>query len=284
MPSRAASGRLTKIAAAATHHATRTYQQIAEEILADAGRLDAAEDELSGGRASAVRPCTQPGARRTPSLSRAAARLVVGEHAAWLARGIASDGRGACSAGRTAVVPRRGPRPSIGARGRVAARTRPRLLPARAPAEREITLFDIGVYPLPAISLAGPYLGYAGIVSEPDTDDSVVVDLRRNEDVVLLTKAGGGVGSLTVNRRGSVAWIVCPFGQLAEGLDCTTASGERSDRTARSIYRHDTRSTQQAPVQLVARSRRIEIGSLRRKGDRIYWKQAGRTREGRILR
>lgn len=38
----------TKIAAAATHHATRTYQQIAEEILADAARLDAAEDELFG--------------------------------------------------------------------------------------------------------------------------------------------------------------------------------------------------------------------------------------------
>ena len=38
----------TKIAAAATHHATRTYQQIAEEILAEAGRLDAAEDELFG--------------------------------------------------------------------------------------------------------------------------------------------------------------------------------------------------------------------------------------------
>jgi hypothetical protein len=38
----------TKIAAAATHHATRDYEQIAEEILAEAARTDAAEDELYG--------------------------------------------------------------------------------------------------------------------------------------------------------------------------------------------------------------------------------------------
>lgn len=38
----------TKIAAAATHHATRTYEQIAQEILENAARLDAAEDELFG--------------------------------------------------------------------------------------------------------------------------------------------------------------------------------------------------------------------------------------------
>jgi transposase len=38
----------TKIAAAATHHATRSYEQIAQEILDDAARIDAAEDELYG--------------------------------------------------------------------------------------------------------------------------------------------------------------------------------------------------------------------------------------------
>jgi Transposase domain (DUF772) len=38
----------TKIAAAATHHATRSYEQIAQEILEDAARIDAAEDELYG--------------------------------------------------------------------------------------------------------------------------------------------------------------------------------------------------------------------------------------------
>jgi hypothetical protein len=35
----------TRIATAATHHATRTFEQIAREILEDAARIDAAEDE-----------------------------------------------------------------------------------------------------------------------------------------------------------------------------------------------------------------------------------------------
>jgi transposase len=38
----------TKLAAAASNHATRSYEQIAEEILAEAGRIDAAEDEIHG--------------------------------------------------------------------------------------------------------------------------------------------------------------------------------------------------------------------------------------------
>lgn len=149
--------------------------------------------------------------------------------------------------------------------------------------EPEITLFAEEVYPPPAISLAGPFLGYAGIVSEPGTNDNVVVvDARRNSVVSLIDAgggvAGGGVGSLKVNRRGSVAWIVCPFGQVAGTLDCTLGGGEGPDRTPRSIYRHDSRSTKAEPVQLVARSRRIEVRSLRRKGERIYWTEAGKTR------
>jgi transposase len=118
----------TKIAAAATHHATRTYRQIAEEILEEAARLDAAEDELfgdargdelpeglrtSGDRRKWIREAKQAmdakravEAKKVPRdrgerLSECKARLeqdwelerrVVVEHAAWLARGIASDG------------------------------------------------------------------------------------------------------------------------------------------------------------------------------------------------
>jgi transposase len=118
----------TKIAAAATHHATRTYQQIAEEILEEAARLDEAQDELfgdsrgdelpeglrtSGDRRAWIREAKQameakrteeakPVARgRGERLAECKARLeqdfelerrVVAEHAAWLARGIASDG------------------------------------------------------------------------------------------------------------------------------------------------------------------------------------------------
>ncbi len=38
----------SKLEASASNHATRTYEQIAQEILAEAGRIDAAEDELYG--------------------------------------------------------------------------------------------------------------------------------------------------------------------------------------------------------------------------------------------
>jgi transposase len=38
----------TKLEASASNHATRGYEQIAEEIIAEAGRIDAAEDEIHG--------------------------------------------------------------------------------------------------------------------------------------------------------------------------------------------------------------------------------------------
>jgi transposase len=118
----------TKIAAAATHHATRTYEQIAQEILEDAARIDAAEDELygeargdelpeglrtSGDRRKVLREAKQAldaeraaQAKKIPRgrserLIECRRRLrqdwqlerhVVTEHAAWHAAGIASDG------------------------------------------------------------------------------------------------------------------------------------------------------------------------------------------------
>src|SRR5215213_2979607 len=118
----------TKIAAAATHHATRSYEQIAREILEDAARIDAAEDELfgeargdglpeglrtSGDRRKVLREAKQAleaeraaQAKRVPRdrgerLLECRRRLhqdwelerhVVAEHAAWHAAGIASDG------------------------------------------------------------------------------------------------------------------------------------------------------------------------------------------------
>jgi transposase len=118
----------TKIAAAATHHATRSYEEIAREILEQAAELDAAEDELhgdargdelpaelrvAGDRRKRLREAKQaldaereadarPVARdRRDRLRECRQRLtqdfelerrVVAEHDAWLAAGIASDG------------------------------------------------------------------------------------------------------------------------------------------------------------------------------------------------
>jgi transposase len=123
----------TKIAAAATHHATRTYEQIAREILEEAAAIDAAEDELygeargdelpeglrtSGDRRKRLREAKQaleaeraakakPIPRERPKrLAECKRRLeedaelerrVIAEHEAWRKRGIASDGSGRMS-------------------------------------------------------------------------------------------------------------------------------------------------------------------------------------------
>jgi transposase len=118
----------TKIAAAATHHATRSYEQIAREILEEAACIDAAEDELygeargdelpeglrtSGNRRKVLREAKQAldaeRAAQAKNVPRGRAerlvecrrrlrqdweleRHVVAEHAAWHAAGVASDG------------------------------------------------------------------------------------------------------------------------------------------------------------------------------------------------
>jgi transposase len=118
----------TKIAAAATRHATRSYEQIAREILEDAARIDAAEDALFGQergdelpedlrtsgdrrkvlreakqaleaeRAAQAKPVPRDRGERLIECRRRLRqdweleRYVVTEHAAWHAAGIASDG------------------------------------------------------------------------------------------------------------------------------------------------------------------------------------------------
>jgi len=131
----------TKIAAAATHHATRSYEQIAREIVEEAGRVDAAEDELlgeargdelpeglrtSGDRRKVLREAKQvldaeraAQAKKVPRdrgerLVECRRRLrqdwelerhVVAEHAAWHAAGIASDGSRRMSGARHNIKP-----------------------------------------------------------------------------------------------------------------------------------------------------------------------------------
>ena len=133
----------TKIAAAATHHATRSYEQIAREIVEEAGRIDAAEDErygdargdelpeglrtagdrrkwlreakqaLEAERAAKAKPIPRDRGER---LAECKARLeqdwalehkVIAELAAWHARGIASDGSRRMAGGRANIKPYR---------------------------------------------------------------------------------------------------------------------------------------------------------------------------------
>ena len=65
----------TKLAAAASDGAIRSYEQIAAEILAEAGRIDAAEDELYG----EARGDELPEGLRTPNGRRAWLRQAKGE-------------------------------------------------------------------------------------------------------------------------------------------------------------------------------------------------------------
>ena len=131
----------TKIAAAATHHATRTYEQIAREIVEEAARVDASEDELlgdargddlseglrtSGDRRKVLREAKQAldaeraaQAKKVPRdrverLVECRRRLrqdwelerhVVAEHAAWHAAGIASDGSRRMTGARHNIKP-----------------------------------------------------------------------------------------------------------------------------------------------------------------------------------
>src|SRR3954447_18655817 len=131
----------TKIAANATHHATRSYEQIAREILEEAADTDAAEDaehgdargdelpvefRVGGDRRKRLREAKQaldaereadaaPIARdRGPRLRECRRRLeqdyelerrLIAEHDAWLAAGIASDGSRRMTGARHNIKP-----------------------------------------------------------------------------------------------------------------------------------------------------------------------------------
>jgi transposase len=131
----------TKIAANATHHATRSYEQIAREILEEAAQLDAAEDaahgnargdelpvefRVAGDRRKRLREAKQaldaereadaaPVARdRGQRLRECRRRLeedfelerrLIAEHDAWLAAGIASDGSRRMTGARHNIKP-----------------------------------------------------------------------------------------------------------------------------------------------------------------------------------
>jgi transposase len=131
----------TKVAADATHHATRSYEQIAREILEEAAAIDAAEDELFGDargdelpeglrtsgdrrrrlreakqaleaeRAAQAKPIERDRDKRLAECKRRLEqdwkleRRVIAEHAAWLAAGIASDGSRRMAGARHNIKP-----------------------------------------------------------------------------------------------------------------------------------------------------------------------------------
>lgn len=146
------------------------------------------------------------------------------------------------------------------------------------------------LFPRPAISLYGPYVGYA---VDTDADPSApggrmtyveVDDLRPQEPgqeiAGLVVSAGprdvARVGSLKVSRTGSVAWIACPApseGPLASDPDGRCA---RPGAYAR-VFRARLRDDGSARVDQLDKGRAIDPASLRRaQHSSVAWEK-GRT-------
>ncbi len=148
----------------------------------------------------------------------------------------------------------------------------------------ETALLAYAAYPPPAISLAGPYPGYAAEANDglQNVDKVVVVDVRRRDELLFTADYVGGVGSLKVNRRGSVAWIVCPFGQIGSGSwtarqvaeNAQTARGGASiATTAAATNRSRCSSSRLAP----------HSGALAAPQRRPHLLKTGRPDEARIV-
>jgi hypothetical protein len=147
------------------------------------------------------------------------------------------------------------------------------------------------LFPVPAISLIGPYVGYA---VDTDTDTSSpegrmtyveVDDLRPqdpgSEQAGLVVPAGHGdvarVGSLKVSSHGAVAWIACPA--PADGPLASDPNGActRPGTYAR-VFKAVLDPEGVAHVKELDRGRRVDPRSLRRIHMGVSWRHAGKRR------
>jgi hypothetical protein len=146
------------------------------------------------------------------------------------------------------------------------------------------------VFPPPAISLIGPYVGYAvDTDSDPEAPGGrvtyVEVDDMRPQDPGqeapgLVVSAGlrdvARVGGLKASKHGAVIWIACPApsnGPLAADPRGTCAKRGAYDRVFKA--RLDSNGT--AHVQQLDRGRGIDPRSLRRAhGSRVTWRHGKR--------
>jgi len=151
------------------------------------------------------------------------------------------------------------------------------------------------IFPLPAISLIGPYVGYA---VDTDTDPTApggrmtyveVDDMRPqepgHEQAGLVASAGhrdvARVGSLKVSSHGAVAWIACPAppdGPLASDPDGTCAKPGAYARVFKAVLGRDG----VAHVKQLDKGRRVDPHSLRRVHMGVAWRHAGKRRAAKL--
>jgi len=151
------------------------------------------------------------------------------------------------------------------------------------------------LFPLPAISLVGPYAGYA---VDTDTDTSApggrmtyveVDDLRPQEPgkerAGLVAAAGprdvARVGSLKVSRSGKVAWIACPAPSNGPLASDPSGACTRPGTYAR-VYRASLGANGAVRVKQLDRGRAIDPDSLRRVHSGVAWRHAGKTRAAKL--
>jgi hypothetical protein len=152
------------------------------------------------------------------------------------------------------------------------------------------------VFPPPAISLIGPYVGYAvDTDSDPDAPGGrvtyVEVDDMRPQDpgheapglvVNASVKDVARVGGLKASKTGAVIWIACPApsdGPLAADPRGTCAKPGAYDR----VFRARLDSSGVAHVQELDRGRGIDPRSLRRlHGSRVAWRHGKRRKVAKL--
>jgi hypothetical protein len=147
------------------------------------------------------------------------------------------------------------------------------------------------IFPRPAISLIGPYAGYA---VDTDTEPSnpggrvtyvEVDDLRPQapgkERPGLVVAAGprdvARVGSLKVSPTGAVVWVACPAPRDGPLASDPSGACTRPGSHAR-VYRASLRRDGSVRLELLDRGRGIDPHSLRRaRSSRVEWRHGRRT-------
>src|SRR3954454_5788320 len=146
------------------------------------------------------------------------------------------------------------------------------------------------IFPRPAISLIGPYVGYAVDTDTEPTEPGgrmtyvEVDDLRPQEPgkerAGLVVSAGPGnvarVGSLKVSRTGAVVWVECPAPSQGPLASDPSGACTRPGTHAR-VYRAALRRDGTIRLELLDKGTGIDPHSLRRaKHSSVAWKHGKR--------